>query len=315
MAGTEPYRLLGRALRIQTDRTDELAQQLGLGEEALRAELVQLEAQGFLTVVDGLITYRRPDLAVADATSGVLAQAATGLRDAERSAGYLLAALPDLLQSWDERAAEEHSLRTSVIHGAWAAADIWRLQANPRTVAVCMPDASAGFQAGGERASAYWSERREERFSVRLLLSVADATHPAAQEHMLEEVAAGVQIRMHPHPPSYFWITDGETVGMPLEWGQGWPTSVLSVSSPLLAAALGWMYEKLWSEAVPVTGARRSWEGMLQLMSEGFTMDAAAHSLGLTARTGRRRVAEAMEHYGARSQFSLGAAWGRDRDG
>ncbi len=312
MTGAQPYEFLARALRSPAGSVEELAERLGLGVETLRAELATLESRGFLTVTNDLITYRRPDVAIADATTGILAGAAGRMREAEQLTQELLGSLPALLQAWQERAAEEHTLNTSIIHGAWAAADIWRLHANPRTADVCMPDATAGFQADGARASSYWTERRAERFDVRLLLSVADATHPAAREHMLEEVAAGVQIRMHPHLPSYFWITDHDTVGMPLEWGQGWPTSVMSVSSPLLAAAFSWIYQRLWTEAVPVTGTEQTWEGMLQLMSRGLTMEAAAHTLGLTARTGRRRVADAMEHYGVRSQFSLGAAWGRN---
>jgi hypothetical protein len=35
--------------------------------------------------------------------------------------------------------------------------------------------------------------------------------------------------------------------------------------------------------------------------------------LGLTARTGRRRVEGAMKHYGVTGQFALGAAWARDK--
>jgi len=72
MVDPEPYELLARALRSQTDRLDELARQLGIDRDPLRAELARLESRGFLTVVDDVISYRRPDVAVADATTGIL---------------------------------------------------------------------------------------------------------------------------------------------------------------------------------------------------------------------------------------------------
>lgn len=305
------YRLLASALRHPVDSVSELASRLRIPEAPLRQHLDRLEEEGFLTVVHDVITYRRPDAAVARLTAKAVTDAATQLLETESQTKALLESLPGLLHAWQEGTADDHTLRADVIHGPSAASEIWRLRALPSTVDVCMPDASAGFQAAVEDEFAFWTQRRGERVAVRLLLSVADATHPAAQERIQSEANAGVELRMHPNLPSYFWVTDSDSVGLPLEWGQGWPTSVVAVTSPVIAAALSWVYERLWSESVPVSGEKQPWEGMLQLMSRGLTVEAAATTLGLTGRTGRRRVSEAMKHYGVRSQFSLGAAWGR----
>ncbi len=109
-------------------------------------------------------------------------------------------------------------------------------------------------------------------------------------------------------------MTDNDTVGLPLTWGEAWPTSVIAIQSPALGAALQWIYDRIWDEAVPVDPGVLSpdgppWDGILRLMNHGLTMDAAAHALGIAPRTARRRVADAMSHYRATSQFSLGAAW------
>ncbi|MFN8108097.1 MAG: hypothetical protein U0R21_09980 [Nocardioidaceae bacterium] len=54
-------------------------------------------------------------------------------------------------------------------------------------------------------------------------------------------------------------------------------------------------------------------EPMLQMMNRGPTMESASIQLGLSTRTGRRRVTEAMSHYGVDSHFALGAAWAASR--
>lgn len=43
-----------------------------------------------------------------------------------------------------------------------------------------------------------------------------------------------------------------------------------------------------------------------------MTLDAASRSLGITPRTGRRRIAAAMDRYGVATLFALGAAWAQD---
>lgn len=47
-------------------------------------------------------------------------------------------------------------------------------------------------------------------------------------------------------------------------------------------------------------------------MKQGITLDAASRRLGINPRTGRRRVAAAMEQYGVSTLFALGVAWAAD---
>jgi len=47
-------------------------------------------------------------------------------------------------------------------------------------------------------------------------------------------------------------------------------------------------------------------------MRQGVTLDAASRRLGINPRTGRRRIAAAMEQYGVSTLFALGAAWAAD---
>ncbi len=304
--------LLAKALRARAATIDEFAEVLGTDREALVAQLHRLEAQGFLTLVEDTISYRRPDVTITDLAERTFQDLARDMQDTLQQTQEALESLPGLLQAWREGSADESSLPLEVLHGPWAATGMWRLQfsrAIPRLVDLCIPDAGALLELRQDSQASYWGRHAGEPLEVRLLMSTTDAARPEGQEAIAKEHAHGVQIRMHPDLPSFFWVADGSTVAVPLEWGEGWPSAVIATQSPPLASILGWVYERLWREAVPVTGTEQPWDGMLRLMSQGLTMQAAASSLGLTPRTGRRRVAEAMVHYGVKSHFSLAAAW------
>ena len=49
-------------------------------------------------------------------------------------------------------------------------------------------------------------------------------------------------------------------------------------------------------------------------MRQGVTLDSASRTLGVNPRTGRRRIAAAMEHYGVSTLFALGVAWSADAE-
>ena len=125
----------------------------------------------------------------------------------------------------------------------------------------------------------------------------------------------GLQLRVMDHPPGWFWVADETTVALPLTWGEAWPTSVIAVRSRAVAGMASWLFERLWERAVPVRTEAADWDPLLLLMDGGATLEAAARALGISERTGRRRVSEAMEHFGVSSMLGLGVAWGDARRG
>ena len=305
--------LLAVALRTRVDRRDDLIGFTGFDPATVDAALASLEAAGFLSQTAGIITYRRPDVATADFTRGIVAELGVGITGTLERTRATLAALPGLLEAWQMGDSDENRLPIDVLHGPWAPADMWQLQyarGIPVTTIACMPDTSMMAAVKVEHMASFWQGRAGHPLDVRLIMSVADATAPALQDRIAGELAAGVRIRMHPTPPSWFWVTDHDTVGLPLRWGEAWPSSVMAIQSPAVAAVLEWVYERVWDEAVPVADTDHSWEPLLELMDRGMTMESASLALGLAPRTGRRRVAQAMDHFGTRSLFALGAAWG-----
>ncbi len=147
----------------------------------------------------------------------------------------------------------------------------------------------------------------------RILLTTEGARRPSAQEALEVYREAGVEFRMLPSLPGWFGVEDDDVVVLPLEWGQTWPTSVVAVQHPALAGLARTLFDLLWVTAEPLHTEDRSWAPLLRLMERGATVEAASRALGVTDRTGRRRIAAAMAHYGTDTLFALGIAFGRDR--
>lgn len=318
---TETAGLLDIALRGRIATVAELAEVAGTSVEATQEEINRLSELGFVSSEDGSLTYRRPDASVADLTRRILAGAARDLEASIDKTQGILRSLPALLQAWEHGDTDDHGLPIDVLHGPFAAADMFRTQAaraKPRTSYACMPDTTPLYTfLRAKGPGSYWDDNAQPGHDIRLIVSTADANSELGRTQLAYEIGAGSHVRMHPDPPSFFWILDHTSIGIPFTWGDAWPSSIMAIESPTLAQVLTWVYDRIWAESVPVAGHGHSWQHpwdpILQLMNSGMTMESASTSLGLTARTGRRRVADAMRHYGVTSHFSLGAAWSSSR--
>ncbi|UMG94441.1 helix-turn-helix domain-containing protein [Nocardioides sp. TF02-7] len=206
-------------------------------------------------------------------------------------------------------------VRIVMRHGPDAPEDLWQADAErgaPVRADAALPDVRRSFRPNPRFEEAKVREIAAEGRRARVLLSVEDGTHPEAQERIATLAAYGFHFRLHPKLPSWFWVNDDETVGLPLTWGEAWPTSVMAVSSPAVAGLARVVYDHLWAQAWPWRAEPRGWDSVLAMLAAGATVEAAARALGISPRTARRRLAEAMEHYGVEGMFALGAAWRAD---
>lgn len=124
----------------------------------------------------------------------------------------------------------------------------------------------------------------------------------------------GVRFRRSRNSPSWLYVDEGSIVGVPILWGSPAPTRMLAVRTPPVVAAMALVFDELWHAADPWEEPEHAWMPILGLMSQGLTDDAIAQRLGLTDRTVRRRIAEAMNELGVTSRFALGMAWQRLSD-
>ncbi|NLA65369.1 MAG: hypothetical protein GX862_05480, partial [Leucobacter sp.] len=260
------------------------------------------------------ISYRSPELALAERAEELLTRTSTLIDEQLSETQDLLKAAPRLLASWSQGSREAHAPRSEILHGAFAPTDLWlRIAAtrNLRTTDGILPDPSRIIAADRHSQHIWLDALAREGLHVRTILSSDSVTAPGAAEVISADIAAGAEFRMLPNPPSWLWIADDDTVGLPFRWGDSWPTSVFATTDPAVVTLVRWLYDRLWDEAVPVTAETHSWDAILALMSTGATLEAASHALGISARTGRRRIAAALEHFGTDGLFALGVAWQR----
>jgi hypothetical protein len=306
--------MLETIYRARPATTAELAAVLHRDAAELAEPLAALAAEGALSVdADGALRYPDP-LAW---TAAVIARESAQLREASAATlshvASIVSDLPGLSRQWSAGEAETHAVPVLTRHGEHAAEDLWYETSGESSgaAAAVLPDVTRFLGTEPDR-SARFAAAFEGKESVRAILPRAVADDPALLAIARRYAEAGVRFRLLADPPSWFWI-DGSLLALPFTWGEGWPSSVLGVRSAALAQLALGLFERLWVAATPLERPAAPWTPLLHLMRQGMTLDAASRTLGFNPRTGRRRVAAGMSHYGVSTLFGLGAAWAADR--
>ena len=308
--------LLAVAYRGRPATIPELATLSHTPVEQVRVAVQRLRAAGQLEGRGEQLAY--PDPAAWAATA--VAARATALRE---DANELLqqiertvADLPQLFAAWSVGQTASDPMPVLTRHGLRAAEDLWYEigRHDAGVLDAVLPDISRFLTSAPERI-ARATRMMRGKDAVRLIIpSSAAATGDDATEQLLVAfAAAGIEYRFLEDPPSWFWV-DGDQLAVPYEWGEGRPTSVMSVRNAALAGLASACFGLLWRAATTPASAARSWTPLLSLMRKGNTLEMASRRLGVNPRTGRRRVAQAMEHYGVSTLFALGVAAAADLD-
>lgn len=312
------FETLSTALASRADTVQQLAELTLVTQDEIRAELEVFELLGYLEVNGEKISYRSPELAIAERAEVLLERTSALVEEQLQETKDLLTAAPRLLSSWRQGSDDAGTSRSEILHGAFAPTDLWlRIAATRRLRSTdgILPDPSRIFAADRHTQQIWFDAIDRDDLQVRTILSSNGVAAPGAAEVISADMAVGAEFRMLPNPPSWLWIADDNTVGLPFRWGDSWPTSVFATTDPAVVTLVRWLYDRLWAEAVPVGAGVKNWDPILALMSQGDTLEAASHALGISARTGRRRIAAALEHFDADGLFALGVAWQRSRTG
>ena len=315
MVTVEDRALLELIYRSRPSTIDELAAVAHLPAVDVSTRISRLEEQGALTVREGMITYPHP----ASWVAGVVEDSTRAIRESTASAttqiDTLLAQLPSLLRHWSVGEVTGDLVPVFARHGPSAAEDLWYDTARETTgsARAVLPNVERFLMSGPDRAARF-AEAFAGKQSVRALLPKSALDDPRLVAIAQRYAASGVEFRVLDDLPSWFWI-DGEILALPFEWGEDWPTSVLGARNAALAALASSLFDQLWRRSESLGVAADAWTPLLRLMRQGVTLDSASRTLGMNPRTGRRRVAAAMEHYGVSTLFALGVAWGADVDG
>jgi hypothetical protein len=313
-----PFGVLAAGLRTRASSIEALAAAVQRDPHDVQAVVEDLARIGLVRFEGGVISYETPEQTLARSARAQLEELRASLEGPLQSLETFFAWLPTLMQHWDEQSAHAGmQLQVEVYRGPEAVRQVWpidpRVQAD--TIDLVLQDMSHFFVPDQAKQAAWHSALLRAGTRIRALSTTVDMANPKAQRRIDSELAAGVQARMLPELPSWFWVMGGKTVAIPMTWGQATPDAVLVVHSPAIARILTWLFDEMWGRAAPVRAEAnaQNWEPLLNLLLNGATVESAARALGVSARTGRRRLAEAMDHFGVDNIFALGAAWGAGR--
>jgi hypothetical protein len=256
----------------------------------------RLIARGVLEEHAGEFSYRSPDATVADAS---------------RDLAGLLAELPELRGAW-QRGAGDDALLMEFVHGheeqwrAWARDAATSPPRDPlnlypsldmlrELIAPEVAEAMAPYLPGIER--------------VRAVLPASAVVAEADRQVVQLMQRAGFQIRLARTIESWVYSDAGVLCAVPVVWGEHPPTSIMIARDPTLRALVAAYAEQVWERAVDFDRPRADWADVLEKLAVGLSDRAIAAAQGVSVRTVERRIADAMEHYGVRTRFELGAAW------
>jgi len=189
-----------------------------------------------------------------------------------------------------------------VWHAFWLHAD---LQAAPQVCAV-IPDLRPLTDVMSGASATEWADLQglvaSGRIGIRLVLPPEAATG-VVRAVVDELVAAGVEVRTA-EAPTWFFVSSQDVGLVPLDWAGTDDVDAAVVRGGPLPRLLTELFEHRWRAARPLLD--QGHHDVLRLLAEGRGDEQVAEALGLSVRTVRRRVAEAMEAYGAATRFELG---------
>jgi hypothetical protein len=283
--------------------------------DELTAAVLRLRARGLLGGRGESLEYEPPAQWAADAIARHTEAVRSATRDSMDEIERVVAELPGLLEAWTVGEASSEPISTLLRHGTHASEDLWfdLVRRDSGFLVAVLPDVERFLDPPTERALRF-GRALAAKERVRVIIPAEGSRDPRVLERIESYQRAGVEYRLLETPPSWFWV-DGEHLAVPFDWGETRPTSVFGVRHAALAGLVSAYFEELWRQAAPIGAADRPWLPLLRLMRQGVTLETASHRLGINPRTGRRRIAAAMEHYGVATLFALGAAWSAEAGG
>jgi hypothetical protein len=288
------------------------------------ATLAHLDAEEALAAVEGFrergllggegeeLAYSHPASWAADTVSARSDELRRTSREALAEMEKIVKDLPGLLRHWSVGEASDDPVPVIIRHGPRASEDLWydTVSHDTGVLHALLPEVDRFLVSSPERSMKF-GRALAGKDAVKVIMPTWAGDNPVAVQSMVHYRAAGVDYRLLDNPPSWFWV-DGDHLAVPFEWGESRPTSVLGVRNAALAGLARNYFEILWEKSTPALPAENPWTPLLVLMRQGITLDTASRRLGINPRTGRRRIASAMEHYRVSTLFALGVAWAAD---
>lgn len=291
--------------RLLADRPDTLAdaaRSLAMSESEVESVITRLVDSDRLTWDGAHLGYPSPGIAA----TRRIRDRVERLQAAATEIDEELAELPWLIDDWAVGLApggeQAGILRFERLEDL---AVIWRRRfAGRRTPRMCLmlPDVRvAALITSPEQTPEEYLQRTGMRVDV--LLPSRDVDTPEKRGAARELMVPRTHYRAHPRAEHWFVVTTDTVV---LRGADGF-VLVQDLSFATLVRAY---FDELWETSTDIEPNDRD-AALLAALGDGQTVEAAAHTIGVSARTAHRRLAELMAATGTSSLFALGAAWGR----
>jgi hypothetical protein len=308
----DALRVLSTIYRARPPTRGELAAFESMPHDRLDDVLSALAADGLIALDGDRIQPRSPDRVVATLSETVLEQ------EREKLAGLieLTATLSGLSRDWELGiAADGASTWAEIIHGHEAQWRAWGRYATTHppvrpinlypdlTIlgSVILPGLSNADRAAIDAATA-----------VRGVLPASVLATAEDRRTLDQLVGIGMRLRIVESVPSWIYSDSGVLCALPLSWAEHPPSSIVIVQQPAIVEAVSLLVESFWDRGADYPSRDQAWRAILELLGRGMPDATIADSLDLSLRTVQRRITEAMDHYGVRSRFELGAAWAKE---
>ncbi|MDZ5660393.1 hypothetical protein HN031_02240 [Nocardioides sp. zg-1308] len=299
--------LLVEVLRSRSSSLAELTRP-DLGGDVLTS-LHRLRDAGFVEIDGDVVTAVPPDAAVAGVATAALGRQRESLAALTR----LVRQLPSMSRAWDMgQTPHDYDVRGEVIEGDERATQRWASVTQQR------PPLDPGVAYGHfdpvheqllPHLAAAGAASQEAGARMRVILPADQLGDTANREACDTLVASGVDVRLATTVPTWLYVDSGVMAGIPLRWGAPGPHGFVLVYDPALIDAVGSIFDRWWTSATPWPMEPAGWLPVMRLLARGRTDEQVAAILGMGVRTVRRRIAEAMTHFGVSSRFELGMHW------
>ena len=162
-------------------------------------------------------------------------------------------------------------------------------------------------------ASFHRARLRPTRFTARKLSTSQVCADPEGRRQLAEAFEAGAQVRVAGGPLPQEAIVADRRIALLAGRGVRGRRSYTLVTAPDVVEGVHALLTSAWEASTEFTPGEdvpppldETARHTLRMLARGYTDERAAHRLGISVRTYRRRVAALMEALGATSRFQLG---------
>lgn len=268
---------------------------------------------GFAVEEDGELVFLSPETVIGEL-------AAAGIEREQRALGELaelIAGLPELSGAWQLGSAPAgQEIQGEITQGGDHAMARWFEIASripPGTPSAALPDMAWIHEYVVPMLDDLKTSLAPGTFKIRYLFHHTAVDNDRDRAVLDRMVEIGIVVRLAPRIPSWFYVDQRGFAAFPTTWGADSPVGMAIIYASPVVQAMHTLFEALWATGVPYPQTAEGWQSVLELLGEGKTDEQVAEILGIGLRTVRRRIADAMDEYGAASRFELGAAWAAGR--